>query len=191
MSTTIIMAHPWHGSLNKAILDKVTTNLDSKGISYNLIDLNKEEFNPVLNEEDLKLFAKGDYQDEKVGNYQKVITNTKEIIFIFPIWWYGIPAILKGFMEKVMLKGFAYDTSPIGALIGKLTHIKRSTVITTSGSPTWMLKLFFGNPLKKSFLNGTLKTVGIKNSQWINFPIVANDINKMTKKISILDRRFK
>ncbi len=105
MHTTIIFAHPWHGSFNKAILDAVILELDKHQIEYRVIDLNKDGFNPVMLESELALYSKGQHADSLVQKYQSILKDTDELILIFPIWWYNIPAILKGFIDKVMLKG--------------------------------------------------------------------------------------
>jgi NAD(P)H dehydrogenase (quinone) len=167
MKTTIVFAHPWHGSFNKAILDSVIKKLDAKSQEYHVIDLNKDNFNPVLEEKDLALYAKGKTTDKLVLNYQEILQETSELIFIFPIWWYDIPAIVKGFIDKVMLKDFAYVETKYG-LRGLLTHIAKTTVITTSEYPTWYLKFLSGNPIKGVFIKKTLKGVGIKNVSWLN-----------------------
>ncbi|MBP2097482.1 NAD(P)H-dependent oxidoreductase [Enterococcus rivorum] len=163
--TTIILAHPWHGSFNKRILDETIRNLERKKQKYQLIDLNKDQFNPVLKEEELALFAKGEHLDPLVSKYQKLLKESDSLIFIFPIWWADIPAILKGFLDKVMLKQFAYTTGKFG-LEGRLTHIKKATVITTSDSPKWYLRYFAGNSIRGVFINSTLKGIGIKNVRW-------------------------
>ncbi len=80
---TIIMAHPWHGSFNKAILDRVIFTLENKGKEYNVIDLNKDGFNPVYSEEDLKGYKNGEHGNVLVGKYQNSILDSDEIIFIF------------------------------------------------------------------------------------------------------------
>jgi NAD(P)H dehydrogenase (quinone) len=164
---TVVLAHPWHGSLNKAILDRVMEIVESKGEEYRLIDLNKDGFDPVLREKELKLFSKGEALDPMVKDYQKALTDTEKLILIFPIWWYSAPAILKGFFDKVFLKGFAYESN--GPLLkGKLKNIKEALVITTSEGPTLFYKLFGGNPIKRVITGSTLKIVGIKKVKWIN-----------------------
>ncbi len=168
MKTVIIFSHPWHGSFNKAILDRVEQGLTNRKKEYEIIDLYKDEFNPVLDEENLKGFSTGSSVDDNVQKYQKLLKEADELVFIFPIWWYDVPAILKGFIDKVMLKDFAYTETKSRLLKGLLTHINKTTVITTSGGPTWYLKLFGGNTIKKVFIKSTLKAVGIKNAKWIN-----------------------
>ena len=74
--TTIIFAHPWHGSFNKAILDTVTTELQNNQLPYQVIDLNKDAFNPVMTEQELALFAKGESLDPLVSKYQSILRDT-------------------------------------------------------------------------------------------------------------------
>ncbi|MBD0403808.1 NAD(P)H-dependent oxidoreductase [Flammeovirga sp. EKP202] len=167
MKTTFVFAHPWHGSFNKAILDTAVKKLEEQGKEYQIIDLHKDNFDPVLREEDLALYSKGETTDPQVKEYQEILKNTDELVFIFPIWWYDLPAMLKGFIDKVFLKDFSYIETKTG-LKGLLTHIKKARVITTSESPSWYLVVFGGNVIKKAFIKATLKGVGIKDVQWIN-----------------------
>lgn len=73
------------------------------------------------------------------------------------------PIYSKSFFDKVFFKKFAYRSGPTG-LIGLLTNIKHSIVITTSDSPTWYLKLFKGNIIQNGMINATLKGVGTKKT---------------------------
>ncbi len=168
MKTVIIFAHPWHGSFNKAILGKVESGLQNRQKHYEVIDLYKDGFNPALDESNLQKFALGETVDPLVLKYQELLKEADELVWIFPIWWFDTPAMIKGFLDKVMLKQFAYTSSSAGMLKGLLTHIKKSTVITTSGGPTWYIRFFGGNAVKKTFIKSTLKTVGLKHATWIN-----------------------
>lgn len=181
MHTTIIFAHPWHGSFNKAILDVVTRELDKKEKAYQLIDLNRDNFNPVMQESELALYSKGQSTDPLVAKYQRILEGTDELIFIFPIWWYNIPAILKGFVDKVMLKDFAYTQTKI-RLKGKLTHITKTTIFTTSESPTVVINLQKGNPINGVFIKGALKGIGLRNIRWFNCEMITTVSPKKREK---------
>lgn len=180
MKTTIILAHPWHGSFNKAILDAIVTELQSRQKEFTIVDLYKDHFDSALSEEDLALYSKGLYTDELVRKYQEILMETKELIIIFPIWWYNVPAVLKGFLDKVLLKDFAFTEIKTG-LKGKLTHITKATVITTSESPTWYLKYFRGNTIEHFFIKGTLHDIGIKNATWLNSDRTTSGTDGMRK----------
>ena len=70
---TIIFSHPWNGSFNKAILDKVVEKLDETKEKYTIIDLNKDKFNPVMTEEELSLYSQGKSIDPLVEKYQEIL----------------------------------------------------------------------------------------------------------------------
>jgi len=91
---TIVFAHPWHGSFNKVILDTVTNKFDRENRPYQVIDLHKDNFNPVLDEQGLSQYSKGGHSDPLVDRYQSMVAGSEEMIFIFPIWWSAPPAIL-------------------------------------------------------------------------------------------------
>lgn len=182
--TTIIFAHPWHGSFNKSILDEAVNNLKQSNKDYTVIDLNKDEFDPVFRQDELALFSQGKCKDPLVEKYQKLLKQSDSLVFIFPVWWGNIPAILKGFLDKVMLKEFAYTIidGKVGPK-GLLTNIKKATVITTSDSPKWFLKYFAGNTIQGTFIKHNLKSFGIKNVKWLHCGDTKN-----TKKESLQKR---
>lgn len=132
---TIVTAHPYDKSFNRGILESIARQYLDLGREYRLIDLYADGFNPVMTPADLKGFSHGETDNPLVGTYQDILRHTEHIIYIFPIWWGMMPAILKGFFDLTLLKGFAYDTTPEGAMMPCL-DIKRTTVITTSQGPT-------------------------------------------------------
>ncbi len=163
---TIIYIHPWEGSLNHAVLDKTKEILSKKKETYQVIDLYQEQFDPVFHASELKHFSKGETPSQQVKNYQNMLKNSTELIFIFPIWWYSTPAILKGFLDKVLLKNFAYTEDSKGIMTGLLTHIKKVHVITTGQAPKWYIKLLKGNSIQRTFISATLKSVGMSGIKW-------------------------
>jgi len=178
--TTIVFAHPWHGSFNKAILDTATKELQNNKTAYQVIDLNKDGFSPVMTENELALYARGESQDPSVNKYQSMLKVTDRLVFIFPLWWYDVPAVLKGFFDKVMLKDFAWTESGTG-LKGKLTHIQSAMVITTAQSPKWYIKYFAGNTIQSTFIRATLKGIGIKNVKWLHCSDISHGASEKRK----------
>lgn len=157
MNILIVYAYPNHDSLNAAVLKTVQKNLSSKH-TVKTLDLYAENFNPVLrfDEEHLRRDLE---KDPEMEVYRDLITWADQLIFIFPIWWGGMPAILKGFIDRVFAKGFAYSyqgTTPVAHLTGKTAWI-----ITTHDTPKLIAKLFvqdYGRILK----NQVLGMCGIK-----------------------------
>ncbi len=100
---TIVYAHPWDGSFSHAELEQVKQTLTARHQDYNLIDLYADGFDPVMRAKDLSVYGKGDFKDPMVGEYIETIQKTNKLILMFPIWWLSMPAMLKGFFDKVFL----------------------------------------------------------------------------------------
>lgn len=185
--TTIIYAHPWEGSFNHAILQQVKALLDARGQEYRLLDLHADRFNPVYSVDELALFNKGQALDPQVLSYQQTLKETERLIFIFPIWWADMPAIVKGFLDKVFLKTLTYVENPrTGLLEGRLTNIREAIVITTSAAPRFYLKFFCGDVIQKALIGHTLKGVGVPRGKWINFGRIGKSTPE--KRQAFLDR---
>lgn len=111
----------------------------------------------------LSMYSIGGTKDDMVRRYQQALTRTDHIIFIFPIWWGMMPAMLKGFIDKVFLKGVIYDTTPEGALMPCLS-IDRTTLITTSEGSSDIIAPF----IEGYFTPLVLNTVGMNGVRWFN-----------------------
>ena len=110
-----------------------------------------------------------------------MLKETDRLIFIFPLWWSDVPAILKGFFDKVMLKQFAYTATSRG-LKGNLTQIQSAKVIVTGQVPKWYLKYVRGNPIQKIFIGVTLKNIGIKKAKWLYCSDCSNPSQSASEK---------
>ena len=183
---TIIYVHPWEGSFNHSILERIKEILTKKKQAFQVINLHEEKFDPSFHASELRYFSKGETPNQQVKNYQKMIQESDELIFIFPIWWFSTPAILKGFLDKVLLKNFAYTENSKGIMTGLLTHIKSVKVITTAQSPKWYINYFKGDGIRKTFISATLKSVGMKHVKWIHEGYVVT--SKKEKKTAFLEK---
>ena len=179
---TIVYTHPYSGSFNHAILTRLTDYFESEGQDYQVIDLYQDGFDPRYSAEELRLFSRGETPYQLVKDYQRMIERSNELIVITPIWWYNIPAELKGFFDKVMLRGFAYVESPEWR--GLLTYINKATVITTSTVPKDYLQQQAGDPIQGNLINRTIADLGIDPSKtnWIHFGEVNLTPDKVRKQ---------
>ena len=161
--TTLIYSHPWQGSFNRAILDGIEKKLRDEGRSFQVIDLVKDGFNPTMTTADLALYNRGETADPIVAKYGDMLKGTDELIIIFPIWWGMMPAIFKGFLDKVLLKGVAYNYSDEGAMLPAF-DIRRTLLITTSQGPTALYRHF----IEDTLISFVLNSVGITGVKWMN-----------------------
>lgn len=161
----IVYCHPYEGSFNHAVLQEACRALDASGASWELIDLEADGFDPVLHAPDLKLYNEGGYTDPLVERYQDMIECADRLVLATPIWWNDIPALLKGWIDKVMLVGFSWNATGAG-LAGTLDRfIKRVDVITTSAEPTEHLE----PAIDAVLMDGTFAQLGVPERHWANF----------------------
>ena len=131
MKYLIIYTHPNPGSFNHAIMETVTEELRHNGKGVKIRDLYQMEFNSVLKLGDFSQMQKGTVAQD-VQEEQELIRSAEVIIFIYPLWWAGMPAMLKGYIERVFTEGFAYRITDDG--IAGLLGGKRVFLFTTMGA---------------------------------------------------------
>ena len=193
MKVTIVFNHPYEGSYCNAILNAVIKGLQKANHEIDLIHLDKDNFNPVMTSADLKAFIDKKPIDPKVIEYKQRLEQADHLVFIFPIWWELMPALTKGFIDKVIFPGVAYDYKNASNILMKplLTNIKSVTMITTMNTPGWLYWLLFGNAIKKAMLLGIFFKMGYKNRKWITFNKVKMVTQeKRTAWLTKLEKRF-
>lgn len=130
MRHLIIYAHPNENSLNSRLLQTVIESLDKEHHDIQIRDLNKIGFNPVFSMEDMQRQFAGQISDD-IKTEQEYISRADQITFIYPIWWTGMPAIMKGYIDRVFSYGFAYRYDQ-GVQKGLLKG-KKAVIINTHG----------------------------------------------------------
>ena len=160
MNVLIIHTHPNPNSFNHAILEQVEQGLKDGNHSYTVIDLYADNFNPVL-VYNAQIKRRDLVNDEETAHYRELIKQADHLIFIYPIWWYGAPAMLKGFIDRVFVSGFAYTST--GKLPKGLFTDKSAWVIYTIDSPSWFVKLFRKSIEWKVMKKAVLNFCGVKN----------------------------
>ena len=169
---TIIYAHPLEDGMNATIKNALVEHLHKNNHSFHLIDLYNDAFQPAMTAQERQTFfsCKGESNDPLVKQYQTMLKESDHLVFIFPIWFFEHPAILKGFLERTCLPGFAYTYTQNG-VAPLLTHIKKLTVLTTSGAPTEIIKN--ENVIEGLFINRIMHNLvgsgADDNTMWLNF----------------------
>ena len=131
MHILAVFAHPSPRCFNRDILGAVRGTAAAKGHEFTVRDLYAEGFNPVLSEEDLESFNRGIVPGD-IQNMQDAVTAADIVAIIHPIWWFGIPAILKGWIERVFAYGFAYGHDSRG--VKPLLFGKKAIIVNTAGA---------------------------------------------------------
>ncbi|MFC6294448.1 NAD(P)H-dependent oxidoreductase [Lactiplantibacillus daoliensis] len=176
MKTVIIFDHPYtatasdnvphHRSFLAALLKSVLARLKQAGDTIDLMDLHADHFNPVMSAADLTNWRRGLPTDPQVADYQQRLLAADRIIFMFPVWWEVMPAMTKGFLDKVYAKGQLYDAKSMRTKFSKQPKIE---IITTMSTPNWAYRLLFGAPLAKLLFRGTFLKTRLWQFKWQNF----------------------
>lgn len=171
MNIAIVFNHPYDGSFCSAMLAAVMRGGQNAGHQVDLIHLDHDGFNPVMTAADLRAFRERGAIDRQVLGYKERLARADHLIFIFPIWWELMPALTKGFIDKVIFPGVAYDhtDSVLSPMRPLWSNLKGVTVVTTMNTPGWLYALLFGNAIKKALILGTFRKIGYRNLKWLSF----------------------
>lgn len=146
----IVIAHPLENSLCHYLSEETIKHMKGKGYEVTVMNLYKEKFNPVLTK-----IERASYYGEQFDNTQikceiSQLREAESLVLIFPTWWFGFPAILKGWFDRVWAPGYAYNhASDLGAITPCLEKLKEVNVVTTLGAPWWVDFFILQRPVKK------------------------------------------
>jgi putative NADPH-quinone reductase len=155
MRALLIYCHPNPASFTASVRDTVLRGLGEAGAEVRVIDLYAEQFDPTLSGEELAAYEDEAVNTAMVRAHVDALMWCDTLVFVYPTWWYGLPARLKGWLDRVLVPGVAFlmpDAEHSDIRPG-LTHINGLAVYTTCGASRW-LTLFVGAPGKRTLLRG-------------------------------------
>ena len=171
----IVYGHYDEKSFNAAIRDTFMDTVKKNGHFIHLVDLYRDKFDPVFS---------GEEPDEKVLDHREKIENSDVIVLIAPIWNFRMPAIVEGWIDKVLAPPWAFKFKklfgnygfPIGNLKGK-----KAVIFCTYGSPQFAVRTFFLNMPTKRLRRGVFNICGINDVIYKRFfavPFVGDNKRK-------------
>jgi len=152
MRVLVIYAHPVRGSFVSALHDCAVSALRAAGHEVDDCDLYAEGFQPVLSREERIAYHDTAADRAHVQKELDRLLRCDALVLVFPTWWYGMPAILKGYIDRVWLPGVVFEVAD-GRTKPLLANIERFAVVTTYGSPWWLNKLI-DDPNRSMFMRG-------------------------------------
>lgn len=151
----VVHAHPVPESFGSALHRAVLAALRGAGHEVRDLDLYAEAFAPVLDAEERRAYDTPGGNEAEVRAHVDALRWADALVLVFPTWWYGLPAILKGWFDRVWLPGVAFHIPEGGGMIRPgLPNLRKLGVVTTAGSPRWFLKLWMRDPVKALLLRG-------------------------------------
>ena len=151
----MVYAHPDPGSFSAAVLATVTAGLDARGAEVRVRDLYAEGFEPRLSAEELSRYLDEGPNRASAAREIADLEWCDTLIFVYPTWWYGLPAMLKGWLDRVMVPGVAFRLPPPegGAIRPGLRNVTTLAAFTSGGASRWLTALM-GAPGRRTLLRG-------------------------------------
>lgn len=150
MRCLVVHAHPLPASLTRHFCDLARTALAANGHDIHFLDLYAVGFDPRLTAQERASHYEPVYDTSLIGAEAAELRAAEMLVLVFPTWWFGLPAILKGWIDRTFAPGVAFghraDFGPIKPL---LTNLRRVVVITTLGSPWWADWLVMRRPVRR------------------------------------------
>ncbi len=155
MRALVVYCHPREGSFTAAVRDLVVGKLQEAGAEVRLIDLYARGFDPILSAREHEGYLDCPENRVPVEEDCRDLQWADSLIFVYPTWWYGLPAMLKGWLDRVFLPDLAFIMPKAqGETIRPgLPHISRLGVFTTCGASRWVTFLV-GSPGKRTLMRG-------------------------------------
>ncbi len=137
MNVLLVLAHPCPDSFNHACATAAITGLERAGHTVELIDLYADRFVAAMSlDERLAYETDTPILDSQIDDHAARLKRAEALVFVYPTWWSGLPAILKGWLERVMVPGVSFEFDPVtGKVRPALQHVRRLIGVSTYGSP--------------------------------------------------------
>jgi len=154
----IINGHPDAGSFNSALANAYKEGAGNSGAEIREIIVREISFDPNLQ---FGYRKKLDWEPDLVRAWE-AIRWADHLVWIHPVWWGGLPAITKGFIDRLFLPGLAFKYRGKSVWWDKLLQGKTAHIITTMDQPGWYYRIFFGRPSINQLKKSVLEFCGVK-----------------------------
>jgi putative NADPH-quinone reductase len=160
----LMLASP-KGSFCEALAEAYRDGAQSAGSEVRLIALSQLAFDPILRQG----YREIQPLEPDLLAAQDAIRWAQHLVFIYPLWWGTMPALLKGFIERVFLPGFAFQYRSDSVLWDKLLSGRSAQLIVTMDTPPWFFRLIYRNAGHRVMKNNILEFCGVKPVSILSF----------------------
>ena len=171
----LILGHPSGASFCAALAERYVQSAIDAGHEVRQLRLGELDFDPVLREG----YQQIQVLEEALSAAQSDILWAEHLTLVYPIWWGGIPALLKGFFDRVFLPGFAFKYRKGKAFPDKLLKGRTAHLLVTMDTPPWYYRWFYHMPGLHQVRKTTLEFCGIKPLRTLTFgPILGSNAHQ-------------
>jgi len=162
MKVLVVFVHPRRDSFTGAVLDSFLEGLNDAGHEAAVADLYGEGFDPRFGDADFSHFNGLGPIPEEIRDEQRRIESADGLVFIFPVWWWSTPAMLKGWIDRVFTGGWAYDYVD-GKSAGLLKDRPVLWLASAAVGPETYAKYGYDKAMKTQIDTGILAFCGLDN----------------------------
>lgn len=174
----IINGHPDKESFNYALSESYEKGISKTDTILSKINITDLSFNPNLS---FGYRKRTELEPDLLLSIDK-IKKADHIVWFFPMWWYGYPALMKGFIDRIFLPGIAFQPIDGKPFPEKLFKGKSSRIIITSDTPRWYNSIVMRNPTINQLKKGTLKFCGINSVKVTYIATIKNSTEEFRNK---------
>lgn len=154
MRWLVVYCHPVPESFCAGLRNAAIEVLEGRDEEVRLLDLYAEGFDPVMSCEERRHYNDRAPSDPALKPHIDNLKWAEAILFVYPTWWYGLPAMLKGWFDRVWAMDVAFQLPDQGKrIVSLMPHVKRIGVVTTCGAPWWW-SVVIGQPGRRTILRG-------------------------------------
>jgi putative NADPH-quinone reductase len=143
MHALVLIAHPCDDSFTHVAARTAIKAIETAGHSVDVIDLYADRFQAHMSYQERIAYETDDpISDPQVADHAARLRRADVLVFVYPTWWSGQPAILKGWLERVMVPGVGFFLNEKNKVVPGLRHVRRIVGISTYGSPrryVWLM----------------------------------------------------
>ncbi len=164
MRCLVVLAHPLPDSLNGGIARLAMSELEAAGHEVQFLDLYRDGFDPRLSPEERAVHYDGEAARAAAPADAALLEAADALVLVFPTWWFGLPAILKGWIDRTFAPGVAYDHAETagGPIRPRLDRLRHFVVLTTLGSPWWIDTFLMWQPVRRNLRHGLMRACAPK-----------------------------
>jgi putative NADPH-quinone reductase len=159
MRCLVVIAHPLADSLCHTLAQSAISALTAKGHDVIVEDLYSSGFSPALTINERQSYYSPAFDASAGKEQMERLLSAEALVLVFPTWWFGFPAMLKGWFDRIWAPGIAYDhATNLGPIKPRLHNLRHTLAVTSLGSPWWVDRLILWQPVKRVLKTALLGT---------------------------------
>jgi putative NADPH-quinone reductase len=193
MRVVLIVAHPDPDSFSNAIATTATASLTRAGHQVTVLDLYAEEFRTAMSlDERIAYHSDRPILDPMAERHAGIVKQAEALVFVYPTWWSTVPAILKGWLERVMVPGVGFVFDEKQHVRRGLIHVRRIVGISTYGSRWTYVRALHDNGRRTLLRALRLNTAIVTRRSWLAlYEMDSRTVEQRSAFLKRVDRKMR